>query len=148
MHATRYNLIYEGYWLPHFGTDEPLGTSRPFPDAPGVYSVYVSTYIPEQDTAYVRGLVYIGETDNFRDRISSHEKLADWMEYLGPGEMLCFNFAPFDGDEQERKRVKAALIHEHQPPENKEHVEEFRYPETSVSTSGKNEMLSEFFTVP
>lgn len=134
-----YNLNYDGYWR------EPNISG--IPEESGVYSVYSCQYNNPNKTVSIRKLIYIGESQNVNDRISDHEKWEDWQAHLNYGEELCFNFAPISASGG-RERVEAALIFHHKPPENKEYVNSFPYPETTVSTAGENSHLSSRFTVP
>lgn len=136
MTAKSYSLTYDGYWRePNIGG---------IPAKSGVYSVYACTHNRTANTVTIKKLIYIGESANVHDRIAGHEKWRDWRRHVGPGQELCFNFAPIFTD---RERVEAALINHHKPPENSEYVNYFPYPQTSVSTSGRSALLSGFFTV-
>ena len=138
MDAATYNLTFNGYWRkPNQGG---------IPDGPGVYSVYTCRHDASEDTVNLRKLLYIGESDNVRDRIGNHEKWDAWEEHLDRdrGEYICFSFASIGGG---RERVEAALIHRHAPPENDEYVDDFPFPETTVNASGENAFLEERFTV-
>lgn len=134
--AKAYSLTYEGYWRERNKSGIPARS--------GVYSVYACRYSTVNNTVSIRKLIYIGESANVRDRIDGHERTANWRRHLQPGEELCFNFAPISVD---RERVEAALINHHKPPENDEYKHSFPYPQTTVSTSGRNEKLTARFTV-
>ena len=136
MTAKSYSLTYDGYWR------EPNISS--IPAQSGVYSVYACSYSVSSKKVNIRKLIYIGESRNVRDRINGHEKWPAWRRHLKAGEQICINFAPIGVD---RERVEAALINHHKPPENTEYVNDFRYPQTTVATSGRNALLSARFTV-
>ena len=136
MAAKSYSLTYNGYWR-----EANVGG---IPAQSGVYSVYACRYDRSSDTVSIRKLIYIGEAQNVRSRVSGHEKTPQWRRHLTAGEELCFNFAPIGGD---RERVEAALIHHHKPPENTQYVDTFPYEKTTVSTGGKNRFLDSYFTV-
>ena len=136
MSAKSYSLKYDGYWR------EP--NIKHIPAKSGVYSVYACTYNKTENTVDLRKLIYIGESQNARDRISGHEKWKAWRRHLNAGEQLCFNFAPITA---ERLRVEAALINHHKPPENTEFVNDFPYDQTTVETGGRSSLLSQRFTV-
>ena len=134
-----YSLTFRGYWLKSSCGNMPCG--------PGIYSVYVCQRDnTSEDTVELRKLLYIGEADNVRDRIATHEKWAAWEKHLDQdrGEDICFSFASTD---RHRERAEAALIHEHKPPENDEYVTAFPFAETTVHAVGANALLHEFFTV-
>ena len=134
--ARAYSLTYEGYWRER--------NKSVIPARSGVYSVYACRHSTVNNTVSIRKLIYIGESANVRDRIDGHERTTNWRRHLQPGEELCFNFAPISVD---RERVEAALINHHKPPENNEYKHSFPYPQTTVSTSGRNEKLTARFTV-
>lgn len=136
MTAKSYSLAYQGYWRDV--------NAKSIPAQSGVYSVYACRYNRPDDTVAIHKLIYIGEAQNVRNRVSSHEKLPIWRLHLAAGEELCFNFASIVA---ERVRVEAALIHRHKPPENTEYVRIFPYETTTVSTSGRNRFLASHFTV-
>lgn len=136
MSAKSFSLSYDGYWR------EP--NIDGIPTQTGVYSVYACRYNSAEKTVTLRKLIYIGEAQNARKRIHGHEKWRDWRRHLNAGEELCFNFAQVTAD---RQRAEAALINHHKPPENTEYVNEFPFDQTTVSTSGRNALLSARFTV-
>ena len=136
MTAKSYSLAYQGYWRE--------ANAKSIPAQSGVYSVYACRYSRPDDTVSIRELIYIGEAQNVRNRVSRHEKLPIWRLHLAAGEELCFNFASIVAD---RARVEAALIHRHKPPQNTEYVRTFPYETTAVSTSGRNRFLASHFTV-
>ena len=133
-----YSANFAGYWA------EP--NIAGIPSKSGVYCVYACTYDKEANTVSIRKLLYIGESQDVKTEVSNNKKWDDWRKHLNKGEMPCFNFAPFEADD--RKRVEAALIFHHKPPENSEYRDTFPFDETTVSTLGKNSELSEKFTVP
>lgn len=136
MNAKSYALNYDGYWR------EPNISG--IPATSGIYTVYSCRHNTAEGTVSIKNLLYIGESANVKDRILRHEKWDEWRRYLKPGEELCFNFTSITLD---RERVEAALIYEHKPPANHQYVSNFPYPQTSVSTSGRNVLLKPYFTV-
>ncbi len=132
-----YDITYQGYWR------EPNKSG--IPAESGVYTVYRATYDKTAKTVSLKQVLYIGESDNVKDRIAGHEKADDWKKHLKSGEVLCYAFAPVGATS--RERVEAALIFKHKPPENTEYVDNFPFDETTVSTSGRNALLSSSFTV-
>ena len=136
MAAKSFFLEYDGYW--------PESNVGSIPALSGVYTVYACWQDSTKVTVDISKLIYIGESLNVCDRIKKHEKWLDWRRHLAAGQRLCFNFAPISVD---RERVEAALIYHHEPPENLEYVHYFPYPQTTVSTSGRNKFLDRYFTV-
>lgn len=130
-------LNFEGYW-------REVNKSG-VPDESGVYCVYACTYNTTEGTVSLRKILYIGESENVKDRISNHEKLTDWKKLLNSGETLCYSFA--EVNKTDRVRAEAALIHHHKPPCNTEYVSSFPFADTTIITKGRNACLSAEFTV-
>ncbi len=137
MTAKTYSITYDGYWR------EPNKSG--VPNGSGVYTVYAATYNAGTNTVALQRVLYIGESAKVRDRLANHEKTATWKRQLRRGEILCFSYAPVHAGS--RVRVEAALINHHKPPTNTEYVSSFPYETTTVSTTGKNDLLSSRFTV-
>ena len=136
MTAQSYELQFRGYWR------EP--DKEGIPAKSGIYCVYTTKYNRHTDKVSLNKLVYIGESRNVKERIADHEKWPDWRRHLRPGEEIAFNFAPISSG---RERAEAAMINWHKPPENTEYVNEFPYDRTTITTSGRNALLTERFTV-
>ena len=115
------------------------------PDASGIYCVYACTYNAITDKVSIRELIYVGESDNIWNRISNHERLADWKKRLRSNETLCYSFAGVS--ENDRVRAEAAVIFHHKPPCNTEYRNSFPFDTTTVTTSGRNAMLDSGYTV-
>ena len=130
-------LDFEGYWLE--------ANKNGIPDASGIYCVYACTYNANTDKVSIRELIYVGESDNVRNRISNHERLADWKKRLRSNETLCYSFAGVS--ENDRVRAEAAVIFHHKPPCNTEYRNSFPFDTTTVTTSGRNAMLDSGYTV-
>ena len=138
MAAKSYTLDYDGYWrAPNISG---------LPASSGIYSVYSCVHNVSEKTVTLRRILYIGESENVRTRISNHERWDDWVRELKAGEELCFN-AALISPAADRERVEAAMIHHHKPPCNVEYVNAFPFDTTTVSTSGKNAKLDRYFTV-
>jgi len=135
MSAKTIHLTYEGYWREPNISGIPAGA--------GVYSVYACTH-NQDNTVTLQKLIYIGESENVRTRISNHEKWPEWRRHLRMGQQLCFNYAPVPVD---RLRAEAALINHHKPPVNTEYVGAFPFPQTTVYTNDRSALLSPVFTV-
>ena len=122
------DLIFDGYW--------PV----PTPDVAsfsGIYCVYAWSEVPR--------LLYIGESENIRDRVANHDRQSDW-ERAADGDALRFSAAAVPA--ADRKLAEAAMIYEHQPPCNEEYRGKFTLPLTCVTATGKNEGLTSYFLVP
>ncbi len=109
----------------------------------GVYCVY--RCVDNGDTVSIKELIYIGESGNVSDRVSSHEKLPDWKRRLQYGEVLCYSSGAVSASD--RVRVEAAMINKHKPVVNVEYKNSFSFDETTISLSGKTALLDTYFTV-
>lgn len=130
-------LTFDGYWR-----EQKQGS---VPPSSGVYCVYTATYNQMQNTVTLHNLVYIGEAGNVQQRLANHERRNDWARHLGWGQELCFSFAPVQT--ADRVQCEAALINQHKPPANTEYVDVFPYDPTTITISGRAEMLQSGFTV-
>ncbi len=110
------------------------------PDESGIYCVYESS-----DNGILHRLLYIGESENIRNRIASHERKDDWIQELETGKILRFSYTLID--KNNRVRVEAAYINKHKPPTNSEYVDNFDFHKTTINTSGNNDYLYHSFTV-
>ena len=138
MSAKSYTLNFDGYWRePNIGG---------LPAKSGIYCVYACTHNESAGTVSIRELLYIGEAGNVNGRVSEHERWNDWKRRLLYGEQLCFNAALINPT-SDRQRAEAAMIHRHKPPCNDEYVNSFPFDETTITTKGKNALLSNQFTV-
>ena len=136
MTAQSYQLQFDGYWRePKKGGIHAKS---------GIYCVYTSKYNSRTGKVSLNKLIYIGESPNVRDRISDHEKWPNWRRHLRPGEEITFNIAPIITS---RELAEAAMINWHKPPESTEFVNDFPYDRTTITTSGRNALLTGRFTV-
>ena len=130
-------IEFDGYW------NEP--NKGGFPAMSGVYCVYSCVHNVINKTVSLKKLIYIGESNDVNDRISSHEKLPDWKNHLNSREELCYSFAGIAGTN--RAKCEAAMIFKHKPPENTEYVKSFPFDQTTMNLSGKIDLLLTDFTV-
>ena len=133
-----YILNFNGYW-------RELGIGG-LPAQSGIYGVYAATYNAAQDTVTLNRLIYIGESEDVRARVGGHEKWPLWKRQLRSGEEVCFNVALISGD-ADRQRAEATMIFEHKPVCNEEYVHSFPFDKTTVTTGGRNVLMTAFFTV-
>ena len=115
------------------------------PSKSGIYCVYTCVHNAQKNTVALKKLLYIGKADNINDRLANHERLPDWKKRLQPGQVLCYSYGEIGPDESER--CEAAMIFEHQPPENTDCKQSFSYDETTISLTGKTALLTTRFTV-
>ncbi len=137
MIAKTYNITIWGYYL---DVDKDS-----VPNHSGVYFVYECTYNKEKDTVSIHKLIYIGESDEVRDRIADHEKYEKWKKHVRPGNILCYSTCQVAASD--RERIEAAYIFEHQPPVNTEHKASFDFDQTTVNSNGKTALLATSFTL-
>ena len=128
-------LSFEGYWSEAYKSGVPAQS--------GVYCVYSCIHNKEQKTGIIKKLLYIGESENARERIANHDRLDDWLKIVPIGQTLCYSFAPVNSID--RERAEAALIFKTQPSYNTEHKKEFIYNDTKIITNGKNTFLPTVF---
>ena len=138
MAAKNYFLNYDGYWRKPNISGLPANS--------GIYSVYACVHNISVATVTIDRLLYIGESENVRNRIANHERWDDWARKLKTGEELCFN-AALISPAASRERAEAAMIHHHKPPCNVEYVNAFPFDTTTVRTYGKNAKLDGHFSV-
>lgn len=131
------SLEFEGYWREINKGSVPAQS--------GIYCVYACTYNQSKDTVTLRELIYVGESENVRDRLANHERLPDWQKRLKVGETLCYSVAAVSGSD--RNRAEAAVIFHHKPPCNTEYKYSFPFEATTIQTFGRNDLLDSSFTV-
>ncbi|MDE0101572.1 MAG: GIY-YIG nuclease family protein [Bryobacterales bacterium] len=131
-----YSLNFYGYFVDSVG----------LPANSGIYCVYACVHNAAAQTVDLRRLLYIGEAANVRSRVDGHERRKIWELELQRGEVLCYSSALIR-PESDRQRAEAAMIHQHKPPWNVEYVDSFPFGTTTVSTDGRNALLSPYFTV-
>jgi len=131
------SLEFDGYWR------EPAISGLPAES--GIYCIYTCTHNQKEKTLSLKKLIYIGESQDVKKRISNHEKWDEWKKHQNKGEVICISCAKVaDGS---RNRAEAAMIYKHKPPVNIEYVDCFPYDKTTINTSGKNRLLKSQFTV-
>jgi hypothetical protein len=139
--AALITLEFVGYWR------EPnVGGLR---QKAGVYCVYACTFNEDQKpkpTVSISKLVYIGEGNDVRARVSGHELWPTWKKQLSPGEVICVSAAPVS-PETTRHRAEAALIFKHKPPVNSEYKHSFPFDTATISASGTTAELTTSFSV-
>lgn len=131
-------LEFDGYWRQH----EIYSIAA----ESGIYCVYAGTYKPGSDRITPSRLIYVGESDNMRNRVENHGKWTDWQKQLKEGEEICFNTTPIF-PKVDRERAESAIIYKHKPACNTDYVDEFPFDTTTISTSGKNACMEKRFTV-
>lgn len=128
------SLQFDGYW-----TEK---AKKSLPSHTGIYCVYTGKE-NTNGTVTLNKLIYIGESENVRDRIACHEKEPDWRKHLSWGEILIFSTAP----SSDRFCAEAAMIYRHKPPVNDEYTYSFPFEDTQMSLSGQVALLIVSFVV-
>ena len=134
-----YTLEFDGFWR------EPNWSS--LPTASGVYCIYACTHNAQKKTVSIKRLLYIGESDNVRDRVPEEprDRREKWAKELARGEVLCASCAEVPSADRDRK--EAAMIYHHKPPCNVQYIDSFPWDKTTISTSGESAKLTQRFTV-
>lgn len=133
-----YNLKFEGYILE--------ANIDSLPAKSGIYGVYTCIYNQNMNGVKLRELIYIGESNNIRERVDNHEKWDDWWDELRKGEEICFNWALISG-RTSRKHAEAAIIYKHEPTCNTEYIDEFPFDAATINTAGENKFMKSRFTI-
>lgn len=131
-----FKQIFQGYWREI--------SKNGIPNKSGIYCVYECTFNEILNNITIHRLIYIGESANVRERITTHEKHKEWVKYIRKSTQICYSFTPI---ELSRQRVEAAFIFQHKPPVNIEFTETFPFEKTIVQTGAENELLDEYFFV-
>lgn len=127
--------------------DEHHINSTDLPDWSGIYCIYAFEHNDPKTSYHARGLLYIGESENIRERVSNHEHREDWENKLDKkNEVLLFRAAPISPKE-DRERAEAAMIYHHKPPCNTQYVHSFPFDKTTIEISGETDHLTTNFTV-
>ncbi len=137
MDSAHFHLDFKGYWL-----HPPKNREA----AAGIFCVYTCLPSPEQGKLRIGRLLYIGEGENVWKLIESEEESRAWGREAKGQEKICFSFAATE--ETGRRRIEAALIHEHRPPCNADPGDRFGFAKTTVSVEGRSTRLTPRFTVP
>lgn len=130
------SLNVDGYWRDVDKVGMPKGS--------GVYFVYSCDYDAFRSTVILYELLYIGEAKDVQDRILNHEKYEKWKREA-KGKELCFSCAMVASTD--RERAEAALIYYHKPPVNTEYVNSYPFADVTISLSGQDSLLQNYFTV-
>lgn len=94
-------------------------------------------------------LIYIGETDDIRDRISAHEKKNNCKKHLNHEEKLYYAYSDTKNfDASTRRYICAALIFTHKPPENLDYVDNYPFSPINIIIPNEKYLLKTNFIVP
>lgn len=130
-------LDFEGYYL-----DEDSKVY--FPEKQGIYCVYKAIHNKEKDTVSLKELIYIGESENLNERITSHEKWDNWKKKLEKNHCLVLTYATTTSN---RERAEKVLIYNHEPICNEKNTESHNVTNLIIKTKGKNSHLEDEYEV-
>lgn len=120
------------------------------PHAQGIYCIYKCTAnsvlrgpIPFLD---LKGPYYIGQAEDLRNQLASHEKVEECRKELGAGEVLYFVWASVS-DVDNPNVAEAALIRHFRPSHNENFKDNFPFPDTCVTVMGPGGVAKKTFNV-
>lgn len=110
------------------------------PTYSGIYLVYRGVLSADGSRLNCHDILYIGQSDNIRRRIITHNKRTEFFQELLPGEVLFYSYAKCD--EESLNRIENALIFSMKPKLNDQGKESFLYPSTTVISDGQCALLN------
>jgi hypothetical protein len=132
-----FNINIVGYWREIHKAGLPTHS--------GIFFVYENKYNEGLGTVTLVRILYVGEADNVRTRITGHELQDKWKECINSGNEICYSTGSVPPGV--RTRIKAAFIFKLQPELNSNFKDEFPYPQTTIIAAGKTNLLETTFTV-
>ena len=127
----RYNLHFEGSLLDEYRSNLPTYS--------GIYLVYRGTLSTDRKSLICAEIIYIGQAEDIRRRLSAHNKRTEFFEKLQKGEVLFYSYAKVEQDNLDR--VENALIYKCQPTLNETGRDSFPYPSTVIDSDGQCALL-------
>ena len=88
--------------------------------------------------------LYIGESENIKERLSDHEKIDEIKKSLKDSEEICFSYAVT----AERLSAEQALIYKVQSTYNTEYKDKYDGEAVSISISGEHEGMANMYVLP
>lgn len=128
-------LNFKGYFF-----DETSKTN--FPGHEGIYCVYRGTLSEDKKSCSLKELLYIGESDNLKNRIISHEKWEEWKLQLNKGESLFFSYALTDSYREEIEKV---LIYHKKPRCNTKNIQSYNVTSLQIEITGQHKDLDDTY---
>ena len=121
-----YALDFSGYcWQ---GLESSVGEDS------GIYCAYSCRNINGQ--MLVDRLLYIGQSDNLRRRLSQHTASGKFQPEIDQGKSVFYSYAVLDG--RSLDACEAAMIHHFRPPYNEQSTATFQgHDATTVTSSGR-----------
>ena len=126
----QYNVIFDGYWREV--------NKKYIPEFSGVYIIYRCSYVSPQNVVDLIDVLYIGQADNLRRRLSQHNE-TEFHTALKTGETLCYACAPVD--KEEMNQVENGLVFAEKPPYNDKLKNEYSYDDAEFHLEGTCSLL-------
>ncbi len=126
-----FNLHFEGSII-----DENRSS---LPTYSGVYLVYRGVLFSNGTMLRCNEILYIGQSEDIRRRLSLHDKRTEFIQNLEDGEILFYSYAKADRDDLDR--IENALIFSYKPRLNNQEKNTFLYPSTEVVSDGQCALL-------
>lgn len=112
-----FNIDFKGYRL-----DKNINTLT---NSSGIYVVYRCIYDSVSDTVDIKELLYIGQAENLRERLMSHEKKPLFFSSCMDGETICYSYATVN--KSILNEVENGLIFMQQPKLNERLKDHYNY---------------------
>lgn len=122
-----YNLNFRGYWIDSHKNGLPEGS--------GIYLVYKCVYKENIRKVSLRELVYIGQANNLKTRIDTHDKREKFLQDCVAGETICYSIAEIP--QKDLDIVESALIFMQNPKFNERKCDVFNYDTTELHLEGR-----------
>lgn len=122
----KYNVTFKGYRLEE--------NASGLPEYSGIYMAYRCVFSSETNKVTLKELVYIGQAENVKARISSHKCSEDLHDGCLEGEVICYAYASVSLNDLDV--VENALIFAQQPRLNQRLKDSFNYGASSFEIEG------------
>jgi len=127
----QYNLHFEGSLLDDDRSNLPTYS--------GIYLVYRGTLSPDRKSLRCAQIIYIGQAEDIRRRLSAHNRRTDFLNTLQEGEVLFYSYVKVE--QENLDRVENALIYKYKPTLNDNKKDSFPYPSTIIDSDGQCALL-------
>lgn len=127
----KYNILFRGY--------RRDCNRAGLPTYSGIYIVYRCTFNQEKQTVRLKELLYIGQAQNIRDRISGHDKREEFFNAAKEGEQICYSYA--EVNKQDLDIVENALIYAQKPRLNDKLKDSYNHEPAQFNIEGQCALL-------